>query len=199
MSHITLTALLLVGGQSRRMGADKATLLVAGEPLWARQLRVLSGLDPREIAVSARARPAWCPAGMAVVLDEQPSRGPLSGLASALRGLQTTHLVALAVDLPRMTTGHLRGLLALARPGCGVVPVRDDRFEPLCAIYPAAAAGLVEEAIQSDDVSLQRFARLLGSEGKILPTPVSPEDGPLYHNLNTPEDFDAERGPRASE
>ena len=42
----TLTAVLLAGGESRRMGADKATLICDGEPLWARQLATLKKLSP---------------------------------------------------------------------------------------------------------------------------------------------------------
>src|SRR5437867_2135004 len=96
----TLTAVLFAGGESRRMGADKAMLEIGGEPLWARQLRRLRELQPERILISARSKPAWCPAEIETVLDEPPSRGPLSGLAAALKIIQTTHLLALAIDLP---------------------------------------------------------------------------------------------------
>jgi len=189
MRPITLTALLLAGGQSRRMGMDKATLLIAGEPLWARQLRVLRELNPEALAVSARTRPEWCSPELAVVLDNEPSRGPLSGLAAALGGLQTSHLVVLAVDLPRMTLQHLRELLARAGSGSGVVPERDGRLEPLCAIYPAEAAAIAAEALSSGDVSLQSFARRLQREGRIQVLPVDGTRAGFYHNLNAPEDL----------
>src|SRR5581483_4447795 len=133
---------LFVGGESTRMGRDKATLAVGGEFLWERQLRLLREVRPEVVAVSARSRPRWCPADVAVILDGRPSRGPLSGLAKGLAGLRTTHLLALAVDMPRITAGRLRALLARARPGRGVMPVRDGRPEGLCAIYPVEAAGL---------------------------------------------------------
>ena len=189
---ITLTAVLLAGGQSRRMGTDKATLLFAGEPLWARQLRVLRELGPESLFVSARARPAWCPAEVEVVLDEGPARGPLSGVAAALARMQTTHLLVLAVDLPRMTTGHLRILREHALPGCGVVPVREGRFEPLCAIYPRQAAVYAAEALTGEDVSLRSFVRRLQAEGLIQTMAVSAEDDRLYLNLNEPSDLHKE-------
>src|SRR5260221_8234270 len=155
---MTLTAVLFAGGLSRRMGADKATLSFAGGPLWARQLGVLRDLKPDALWISARTRPAWCPPEIEVVPDEPPSLGPLSGLVATLPRLQTSHLLALAVDLPQMTTEHLRKLLALAQPGCGVIPQNENYFEPLCAIYPAEAAA---NLLTGNDVSLQSFAQNL--------------------------------------
>jgi molybdopterin-guanine dinucleotide biosynthesis protein A len=99
--------MLLTGGESRRLGTDKATLTLADEPLWRRQIRLLSGLEPQAVWISARTRPAWCPPAVEVILDEPPSRGPLSGVAAALSRLQTPQLLALAVgvntpdDLPQ--------------------------------------------------------------------------------------------------
>src|SRR5579864_2470571 len=112
----TLTAVLFVGGLSRRMGIDKATLEFAGEPLWARQLRQLRELKPDTLWISARSRPPWCPPEIEVILDDPPSRGPLSGLDAALRRLQTSHLLALAIDLPRINVELLRKLWCLAQP-----------------------------------------------------------------------------------
>ena len=165
MTMITFTAVLLAGGASRRMGTDKAMLMIEGESLWARQLRVLREARPEGVVVSARGRPGWCPAEMEVKLDGELSRGPLSGVAAALGGMRTSHLLVLAVDLPRMTGEHLRKICERARPGEGVVPVRDERFEPLCAVYPKEAAEFAADAVKGDDVSLRAFVRRLRSEG----------------------------------
>src|SRR4051812_26282667 len=97
---ITLTAVLLAGGESRRMGNDKATIQFEGEPLWRRQLEVLRTLAVEKIIVSARKAPDWLPDDVELRVDDVPSRGPLSGLTKALMAMRTTHLVALAVDMP---------------------------------------------------------------------------------------------------
>lgn len=188
----TLTAVLFVGGLSRRMGVDKATLEFEGEPLWARQLQLLRELQPEALWVSARSRPAWCLEDIEVILDEPPSRGPLSGLAAGLRKIKTSHLLALAIDLPCMTVEPLHRLRSLAEPGCGVVWSRGDLLEPLCAIYPAEAMTQAAVALsRNDDVSLQSFVRALCRENRMKVCPLSESEENLFRNANTPQDLEA--------
>jgi molybdenum cofactor guanylyltransferase len=184
-----LSAILLAGGRSRRMGVDKSTLLIVGEPLWQRQLRLLNDLRPMALWVSARDVLPWCPPGIEVVMDKTPSRGPLSGVAAALNHLQTSHLLVLAVDLPQMNTEHLRKLWGLSQPGTGVIPLNGGYFEPLCAIYPVEAAAVAEAALNSSDVSLQSFAQTLRRQSQAHIYDLTPEEQPLYFNMNTPSDL----------
>jgi len=185
---MTLSAMLLAGGRSRRMGREKATLLIEGEPLWQRQLRVLQELRPAELWVSAREALPWCPPGIEVVLDTIPGCGPLSGVAAGLRRLQTSHLLVLAVDLPQMTAGHLSKLRSLTRPGRGVIPRQGDYFEPLCAIYPVEAIALAEAMLGAGNVSLQPFAQLLLGKSQAVAYDLTPAEQTLYFNMNTPAD-----------
>jgi molybdenum cofactor guanylyltransferase len=186
---MTLSAILLAGGRSRRMGVDKATLLIAGEPLWKRQFQILGSLRPGAIWISAQSGSSWCPAEIEVVRDSPPSRGPLSGVVAGLRRLQTSHLLVLAIDLPQMTAEHLRKLWGLARPSVGVIPLHGDHFEPLCAIYPDRALVAAEMALSSGDMSLQHFAQNLLRESKAQVYDLASEEGPLYFNMNTPSDL----------
>jgi molybdopterin-guanine dinucleotide biosynthesis protein A len=190
---MTLTAVLFVGGQSRRMGVDKATLVLNGRPLWSRQLGMLRELKPEKILISARTKPAWCPPEMEVVLDEPPSRGPLSGLAAVLKRIQTTHLLALAIDLPRMNAAHLRKLWKLARPKCGVLPSIDGELEPLCAIYPGGevAAAAAEKALSGPDFSLRSFAAALVNQKQLMILPLADAEKDCHLNVNTAEELAA--------
>jgi molybdopterin-guanine dinucleotide biosynthesis protein A len=186
---MNVTAVLFVGGESRRMGADKATLIFNGEPLWSHQLATLKELSPGKIFISARTKPPWCPPEMETILDAPPACGPLSGLAAALQKISTTHLLALAVDLPLMTAEHLRRLLDQARPGVGVMPIRDGKREPLCAIYPAEAGEFAVAAMADGDFALHSLAKTLADKKLLRAWPVDERDARLYANVNAPEDF----------
>ena len=183
---MTFSALLLAGGESRRMGRDKATIEFDGRPLWKRQMELLRALGPGKMFVSARTKPAWLPDDVELLLDDPPSRGPISGITKALGAISTTHLVVIAVDMPFMTAAELRRLLERATEGRGVVPMIGDRAEPLAAIYPATAAIDFQTALGESDWSIQSVVRKLADGEKIKLWAV--HDSSLYRSLNEPSD-----------
>lgn len=185
----TLTAVLFAGGESRRMGVDKATLEIGGEPLWSRQLRTLRELRPEKIMVSARSRPTWCPPEVEVIFDLPPLRGPLSGLAAVLAAMKTSHALVLAADLPLIEAGFLRELWQGTAADSGVVPVIEDSFEPLCAVYPAAAADVVLAALAGNNFSLHAVLDILRERQLMRGLPLEPLVRSTFLNLNRPADW----------
>jgi molybdopterin-guanine dinucleotide biosynthesis protein A len=185
----TLTGVLLAGGESRRMGTDKASIVLAGQPIWERQLALLRELPVSALWVSARARPLWCPSSIGTVLDVPPSRGPLSGLAASIRRLRTTHVLVLAVDLPHMSAAHLRRLWLAVRPGCGIVPLNKSFYEPLCAVYPREAAPTFIRALKNSNSRLQPVVADLVEQGLLRACPLSRSEEKLYQNVNSPADL----------
>jgi molybdopterin-guanine dinucleotide biosynthesis protein A len=181
---MNISAVLLAGGESRRMGTDKATLSFRGKPLWQIQLDLLRKLEPAEISVSARTDPAWRPPDVHFVADDLPSRGPLSGLAAALARMHAKHLLALAIDMPFMTEKYLKFLCGQIEPGCGVLPKIDNRAEPLAAIYPQEAAAEIGAALSGADFSLQTLTNCLVAGGKLRVMPVAEQEKKLFLNVN---------------
>jgi molybdopterin-guanine dinucleotide biosynthesis protein A len=150
---------------------------------------LLRDLQPDALVISARECPAWCPQEIEVVLDAPPSRGPLSGLVAVLQRIPTTHLLALAVDLPQMRVDHLRKLQMLAKPNLGCVPSNEDCFEPLAAIYPAAAKEIAADVMSQGKLSLQNFIQQLVREGLVETYSLSDSEKSFYRNMNTPADL----------
>ena len=186
---MTLAAVLLAGGESRRMGCDKAILVRNGVPLWENQITLLRHLSPTELFVSARNIPAWLPADARFVADLLPARGPLGGIASALAAMSATHLMALPIDMPLMTGAHLASLWQSASKGRGVLPCFDGGPEPLPAIYPAAASAVATGMLAGPDVSLQAFARTLIDQGRLKKQTLPSRDANLYVNCNSSADW----------
>jgi molybdopterin-guanine dinucleotide biosynthesis protein A len=184
------SAVLLAGGESRRMGMDKATFLFGGKSLWQIQLETLRRLRPAKIFVSARTDPSWRPADVQFIADIPPSCGPISGLAASLAKIHTAHLLALAIDMPFMTENYLRSICDAIEPGRGVIAKMDDRAEPLAAVYPREAEIDFRTALAGTDFSLQNVVRRLVTSGKLLEISVTEQERPLFRSLNNMSDAD---------
>jgi len=171
------------------MGQDKATMLFRGQPLWQTQLDLLHKLQPEQILVSAQIDPRWRPSDVGFVADSPPSRGPLSGIAATLCRIKSEHLLVLAIDIPFMTDAYLRKLSGQVRLGCGIVPMLENRAEPLAAIYPREVASEFAQACSGNNFSLQPLVRDLIALGKLRAIEVLPEERSLFDNLNEPGDL----------
>ena len=171
------------------MGEDKATFEFHGKPLCERQVALLKNVTSGQIFVSARADPPWRPNDTIFVADEAPSRGPLSGLAAVLRKTGSTHLCAVAIDLPWMSANYLKSLCHQITKGCGLVPMIGDRAEPLAAIYPVETAIDFATALCGPDYSLQTVVKKLADSGKVALLPVGTDEEHLFRNLNSPADL----------
>ena len=186
---MNISAVLLAGGKSHRMGTDKARVLFRGKPLWQIQLELLRKLQPTEIFVSARTDPVWRPSDVQFVADDPPSRGPMSGLAASLARMRAKHLLALAIDMPFITEEYLKFLCSQTELDRGVIAKVDERFEPLAAIYPQKALAMMQSALSGKNFSLQTVANRLIAEGKLLVTPVTAQERKFFLNVNEAADL----------
>ncbi len=184
-----VSAVLLAGGKSRRMGQDKAAIIFRGKPLWQIQLDLLRSLNPQEIFVSAQTDPTWRPLDVRFVPDNSPSRGPLSGLSASMARIRSNHLMVLAIDMPFMNEKFLRSLSHNIQPGCGALPMIENRAEPLAAIYPVQVHPDLVTALSGTDFSLQTVTTKLVAAGKLKIINVAKEEEVLFRNLNEPADL----------
>jgi molybdopterin-guanine dinucleotide biosynthesis protein A len=190
MSPLKFTGAVLAGGRSVRMGTDKARLTVQGEPLLTRQLRLLAAAGADARLVAGPENPALpLPPDVRWVLDRQPGWGPLAGLESSLTASLTDLLLVVAVDLPALTPELLRRLLAVARPGCGVVPLQAGGAEPLVALYPRVALAEITARLNRGERALQPLVRAGFAAGWLQPWPIAPADQPQFANWNRPQDL----------
>jgi molybdopterin-guanine dinucleotide biosynthesis protein A len=182
------SAAILAGGRARRLGGqDKSALILDGIRFIERQRDALQPLTNRIVLVGYRGA---APAPLPVEHDRWPDAGPLGGLATALLTATTDRVLVLACDLPCVTTQFLAFLANVDSDAIAVVPVCDDRWQPLCAMYARRAAGTFVAALARGDRAVAAVVselrpRLIGRDEW---APFDPT-GVLLANVNTPEDL----------
>jgi molybdopterin-guanine dinucleotide biosynthesis protein A len=189
-----VSAFVLVGGQSSRMGTEKALIEFDGRPLLTRALSLA-----KTVARDARvlgSREKFANYGE-VVEDEFPNHGPLAGIHAALRVSAADLNLILAVDMPFVEEGFLQYLVNEARMDSAVVtlPRAAGGWQPLCAVYRRQFADLAEQALRQgknkiDPLFSQVELRILEeSELEKRGFPLG-----MFRNLNTPEELRQAQG-----
>lgn len=180
--------LVLAGGRSTRMGCDKAGLVLEGRTLLDRHIGLLRQLGADRVMVS-RAVPGDVPGADGVLVDREPGRGPVEGLALALGACRNPHLLVVAVDLPGLDVEWGREILVRAASGLGVVPKINRGWEPLAALYPVESARELEARILAGQFGLQGWLDGALVSGWLTAWEPGPEAVRWFRNVNTPEDW----------
>lgn len=173
---------IFVGGESRRMGGRAKGLLTVedGRTLVDRWIDVLTGLDVEIVLVGRRAE--YAAIELVQLEDEARGRGPLGGLAALLAHAGDRRALAVAVDMPFVDAEDLRALLEAAPDAIAIAPRREDRWEPLCAVYRAPdALEVVRRRLREGSLSLQGLLDELGAIEAELPASH-------LHDWDRPED-----------
>jgi len=181
---------LLCGGRSSRMGRDKARIPLNGTPLWSLQLNKLRAVC-RDVTVcgSTAQRMLFESEGVPFVADAVADLGPLAGVARALESARTSHVLVLAIDMPKMSEAYLARLCESARENQGVVPEIGGMFEGLCAVYPARLLPVVAGLLAGAERSLQTLNRIGIEQNLMRAFPVAETELFLFENWNTPADI----------
>ncbi len=201
-----MKAFVLAGGQSTRMGRDKALLEIDSRPLVEHALDLLRslGLSPR-ICGSRSDLVRFAE----VVPDNFPQSGPLAGIEAALATSDSELNLFVPVDLPGLPPGFLQWMMARAEKSQAVatIPRYGGRNQPLCAVYSRRLLDGLRRSLATVDckvmVALQAAAASqregidafdVESVASALPPGEWPSHPPLadwFRNVNTPADYES--------
>jgi molybdopterin-guanine dinucleotide biosynthesis protein A len=179
-----LAGFVLAGGQSSRMGQDKALLLFKGRTLLEHVAGEVGGAAGNVTLVGKPSR--YTNLGYPVIEDIFPACGPLSGIHAALTHSTAEWNLVVACDMPEVTAAFLGMIIERAAAGTAdaVLPAGPSELpEPLCAAYhrrslEAIAGALtsgvrkVTDGLRGLDIDIWRVA-----------------DSRYFHNLNTPQEW----------
>jgi molybdopterin-guanine dinucleotide biosynthesis protein A len=154
MTTLTSCAgVVLAGGKSERMGAEKAALPIGGEALLARVVRRLRLALPEVYIVGPSHLKALAPE-TPVFPDDFPGLGPFGGLSTALAHVSSQYIFVVGCDMPFVEPALVGAMAryASSHPEVDVVAVRTARgVEPLHAVYARTCAPFVLERIAAVD------------------------------------------------
>jgi molybdopterin-guanine dinucleotide biosynthesis protein A len=136
------TALILAGGDSSRMGQDKANLILDDATLLQRATATLQKVFPKVI-ISVREPRAEV--ALPQVCDAEPDGGPLAGLVAGLAQVESSWMFALACDMPFIQPAVIERMAELRGEHQAVVPLIGGHPQPLFAFYAKAALDTMRE------------------------------------------------------
>lgn len=186
---------VLCGGRSSRMGRPKANLPFGDEALLQRVVRVLRGvLHPIVVVAAADQKLPALDAGILIVRDDRPHRGPLNGLAAGLSALngRTEAAFLTSCDVPFLDGDVIRRVLDRLGEADICLPEIGGYRHPLAAAYRVHLLPTVRELLAAGHLRL-------GQLTERAPTRILTEadfDDPdrvrrALQNVNTPADYDA--------
>jgi molybdopterin-guanine dinucleotide biosynthesis protein A len=189
----SMTGFVLAGGASRRMGRDKAKLLMGNETMLDRAIKQLQRVC-RTVAVIGPPKNFGC-ADVLIYPDEQPGRGPLGGIFTGLLQTRTEYNLFAGCDLPFIDPQFLRYLSKRALTTSADVTVPESRthtLQPLSAVYRRRALGAIRMTLATGENKVSRFFKRVHCE--IVPWNEIARAGFLsciFDNMNTPREYEA--------
>lgn len=178
-----MSAVILAGGKSSRMGKCKAELDFKGTPLIEHQAKKIAALGIEDIMISGYAKPI---AGTRFVPDAYPHKGPLSGIHAALVAARGEHCLVLAVDAPLVPEDTLHELIRahLARSNSVTVLLHSGKIEPLIGVYASSLHSQCAQILMTDNTSVRELYKFSG----VSSFPYIGDERFLL-NCNTPEEY----------
>ncbi|HEX8925922.1 MAG TPA: molybdenum cofactor guanylyltransferase [Terriglobales bacterium] len=190
----SIAAYVLAGGQSTRMGRDKALLeLGSGTSMLEHTLALAASVAPKVTIVAPRERYSQLRWAGDIIEDELLGRGPLAGITSALKHSHSELNFVVAVDMPLLTKALLEFLLkrAASVSSPAVVPFANGTRQPLCAVYRRTFVPFAEQALAEGQnkigIALDRAGAITLKESELVAEGFSPEQ---FSNANTPDEYD---------
>lgn len=186
-----VSAIVLCGGESSRMGFDKAFLKVADKTMVERQVELLSGRFRKIILVTNSQGSCKSRGRVKVVTDIVRGLGPLGGLYTGLSNSGSEYNLVVACDMPFINLDLAAYMAGSVKEGFqAVVPYYKEKYQPLFAVYSRDCLEKIEEALARNKLKLA----LLLSEfkvRKVLKKELVKFGDPdiFFRNINTPRDL----------
>ncbi len=176
-----ITAVILAGGKSTRMKQDKALVKINNKTLLNKQIDKLSSIF-NEIIISANTN---YNCNYNIIKDIHKDKGPIGGIYSILKKINTEKAFIIAVDMPYITQNIITKLINNCSNYDITIPIINNKTEPTCAIYSTKCINIIEKQLQLNNYKLTNFISMC----KTNYVNFAENDLIYFKNLNYPEDL----------
>lgn len=189
-----ITACILSGGKSSRMGTNKALLDIGGKSLIERTIELLDMIFS-EVVISSNKPSKYDNFGKEIITDNYPHRGPLSGIQSVLSDSKTERNFIISCDMPIISKELIKYLVDYKTDTKILLPQADGRIQQLCGIYSKSILPVVENLlIESQKPNSKLKGSIFDLLDKVKVELVDVDKLDFYHsnlflNINTVEDY----------
>ncbi|MDJ0843197.1 molybdenum cofactor guanylyltransferase [Crocosphaera sp.] len=190
--ELNLSAIILAGGYSSRMGTDKALIEIQGAPLLQRTATLIQAYADSVYIITPWIEryqtivPLHCQL-LREICPSRKTRGPLVAFAQALNHVSTDWVFLLACDLPNLTPWFigewLKGLDQLSDDTMAYLPRHAKGWEPLCGFYRSSCLTALDSFIDGGGRSFQQWLQHHPVEELLV------SDRSVLLNCNTPMDL----------
>ena len=184
-----VTGVILAGGESRRMGRNKALLEVNGERMIETAYRCMAELFD-EVLLVTNTPEIYDFIPCRKIADIHPGMGPLGGIHAALTNSTAERAFVTACDMPGLNPQLIRELCSIQGGGDVVIPETPGGLEPLHAVYTKSCLPKMEKMLLTGERRILSFFDLaqvrIVTRGRIAD--IDP-DYASFRNINTQEDY----------
>ncbi len=193
----SLSLVIQAGGESRRMGEDKALKPFLGQPLILRVINRLRHL-PGEMLITSSQPGKYAFLELKVFPDQYPGRGALGGLHTALFHASLPLVAVVACDMPFASAGMLGRMVEVMQKEMVdvVVPCSETGWEPMHAVYrQAACLPAITAALEAgEQKAIAWFPAVRVRAFTMEEAAACDPSGLAFWNLNTREEFSEAEG-----
>lgn len=186
-----MTGIVLAGGESRRMGADKSFIRIAGMPMVAHVINALRMAVDTVIVVTNRPE-AYAPYDVEVATDAYNRRSSLIGVYSGLLRSRDEYNFIVACDMPFLNPGLVRHMCGLAAGEYdAVLPRIGELTEPLHAVYRRTLLPEIRDRIERGRLRISGI--FTGKRIRYVTEEEIDRFDPRrrsFVNLNTPQEYE---------
>jgi molybdopterin-guanine dinucleotide biosynthesis protein A len=183
-----ITGVVLAGGKSQRMKTDKALVMYKNKTLLENQVNLLSSIFSK-IVISANTN-EYSFLNKKIVKDKINSKGPIGGVLSILKEINTDYIFVLSVDMPFVKKEFIEFLIRQIDDEDIVIPIHNANFEPTCAIYSKNCISNIESQIAKSENKLKNLFNICNTKFIDVSDNTLFDINKIFTNLNYQKDLD---------